>query len=785
VLARPAAPSAHQISAVGHAHIDTAWLWPLRETRRKAARTFASAVQLAQEYPRLVFVASQAQQYQWIREQHPQLWQRILKAVADGTFVPTGGMWVESDANLPGGEALARQLVYGKRFFLDAFGVETHDVWLPDSFGYTPALPQLARLAGNEWFLTQKLSWNSANRMPHSTFWWEGIDGSRVFTHMPPVDTYNAELSGAELARAERQFRDAGPASRSLVPFGYGDGGGGPTREMLERAVRLHDLDGSPVVRLESPSEFFSAAQAEYADTPTWVGELYLELHRGTYTTQAKNKAGNRRSEHLLREAELWATSASVYSGDSYPHEALERIWQQVLTLQFHDILPGSAIAWVNREAREAYEQIEAELQRLIETSAIALPGTGRTLLNAGPFPRAEVAVVDDADGTGQQLADGRKAVWAEAPALGAGRPSAPPTTIVRVRTDGALTIMDNEILRVTIDGDGLLRSVVDLRIGRDVIPSGQRANLLQLHPDHPAKWDAWDLDRHYRNAHIDLVGADSIAVVDGGPLVARVSVNRSYRSTVITQTYYLAAGSSRVDIETEVDWRESEKVLKAAFPLDVHTERSTAEIQFGHLHRPIHDNTSWDDARFEIWAHRWLHVGEPDYGVALCNDAIYGHDVTRSRAPKGGTVTTVRLTLLRAPHTPDPGADQDIHRFTYALVPGATIPMAIREGYRLNLPLRASDHGGELPSIVAVDHAGVVIEAVKLADDRSGDVVVRLYEAHGNRANTILMPSFAVSSASTTDLLERPQSPAELTSGGVAVTLRPFQILTIRLARA
>ncbi len=785
VLARPAAQSAHRVSAVGHAHIDTAWLWPLRETVRKAARTFANVVALAQEYPQLVFAASQAQQYQWIREQQPHLWQRVLKAVADGTFVPTGGMWVESDTNLPGGEALARQLVYGKRFFLDAFGIETRDVWLPDSFGYTPALPQLARLAGNEWFLTQKLSWNSANRIPHSTFWWEGIDGSRIFTHMPPVDTYNAELTGAELARAERQFSDSGPASRSLVPFGYGDGGGGPTREMLERATRLYDLDGSPVVRLESPSTFFAAAQAEYADAPTWVGELYLELHRGTYTTQAKNKAGNRHCEHLLREAELWATTASVHSGAPYPYAALERIWQRVLTLQFHDILPGSAIAWVNREAREAYQQIVAELERLIEESAQALPGTGRTWLNAGPFSRAEVVVVDDADGTGQRLADGRVAVWAEAPALGAGRASTPPPTAVTVRTDGPLTIMDNGVLRVTIDGDGLLGSVVDLAIGREVVPTGLRANLLQLHPDHPAKWDAWDIDRHYRNSHTDLVAVDSIVVVDRGPLIARVTVARRHGATAISQTYELAAGSARLDIDTEIDWRESEKLLKAAFPLDVHTERSTAEIQFGHLHRPIHANTSWDDARFEIWAHRWLHVGEPDYGIAVCNDATYGHDVTRAHADDGGTVTTVRLTLLRAPHTPDPGADRDVHRFTYALAPGAGIPAAIREGYRLNLPLRASDRGGELPTIVAVDHPGVVIEAVKLADDRSGDIVVRLYEAHGNRATASVTTSFGVATASVTDLLERPQTPADLTPAGVVVTLRPFQILTLRLARA
>ncbi|MGW6510451.1 alpha-mannosidase, partial [Streptomyces niveus] len=313
VLASPAAPSAHRVSAAGHAHIDSAWLWPLRETVRKASRTFANVTALAEEYPELVFACSQAQQYAWVKEHQPHIWERIKKAVADGTWSPVGSMWVESDANMPGGEALARQLVHGTRFFREELGVETEEIWLPDSFGYTAAFPQLAKLAGVKWFLTQKLSWNQSNKMPHHTFWWEGIDGTRVFTHFPPVDTYNAQFHASELAHAERNFADKGRASRSLVPFGWGDGGGGPTREMLEKARRLKSLEGSPRVEIEKPSAFFAAAEEEYgAKAPVWSGELYLELHRATYTTQAKTKQGNRRSEHLLREAELWATAAAL-----------------------------------------------------------------------------------------------------------------------------------------------------------------------------------------------------------------------------------------------------------------------------------------------------------------------------------------------------------------------------------------------------------------------------------------------------------------------------------------
>ncbi|WP_374101071.1 alpha-mannosidase, partial [Streptomyces phytophilus] len=359
---------------VGHAHIDSAWLWPVRETVRKCARTFTNMTALAAEYPELVFACSSAQQYAWMKERHPEVFDRIRKAVAAGTWAPVGGMWVEADGNLPGGEALARQLVHGRRFFEEEFGIGQAGVWLPDSFGYTAAYPQLARLAGAEWFLTQKLSWNETNRLPHHTFAWEGIDGTRIFTHFPPVDTYNAELTGAELAHAERNFADKGPATRSLVPFGFGDGGGGPTRSMLEKARRLRDLEGSPRVKSGAPDAFFAAARAEYERLPVWRGELYLENHRGTYTSQARTKRGNRRSEALLREAELWAATAAVRAGAPYPYERLAAVWERVLLNQFHDILPGTSIAWVHRQAEQVYGEVRAELEAIIAEALGRLP---------------------------------------------------------------------------------------------------------------------------------------------------------------------------------------------------------------------------------------------------------------------------------------------------------------------------------------------------------------------------------------------------------------------------
>jgi alpha-mannosidase len=744
------------------------------------ARTATNVTALMDDHPEFIFVMSQAQQLAWIKEHRPEVFARVTEKVAAGQFVPVGGMWVEADTNMPGGEAMARQFVHGKRFFLDEFGIETEEVWLPDSFGYSGALPQLVRLSGSKWFLTQKISWSRTNKFPHHTFDWEGIDGTRVFTHFPPVDTYNAEFSGREMARAVRNFREKGRATRSLMPFGYGDGGGGPTEEMLARARRLGNLDGSARVRIEKPADFFAKAQAEYPDPPVWVGELYLELHRGTYTSQAKTKQGNRRSEHLLREAELWAATAAVRAGYPYPYQPLDRLWKTVLLHQFHDILPGSSIAWVHRQARATYAAVAAELEEIIAGAQQALvrpgatPGAGTgpddsIVFNAAPFER---------DGI---------------PAMAAGRPAAPPAAVTGQHLPGGGFSLDNGLLRVVIDDRGLVTSVTDLAAAREALAPGATANLLQLHPDLPNEWDAWDVDRFYRNTVTDLTGVAELELVKAGEpgAVATVRVTRAFGGSLVTQLITLRAGAKRVDFETEVDWHEREKFLKVAFPVDVRADRSAAETQFGHVFRPTHCNTSWEAAKFEICAHRFLHVGETGWGAALVNDSTYGHDVTSAVRVDGGTTTTVRLSLLRAPRYPDPDTDQGVHTLRYAFVPGAGIADAVREGYLINLPPRRirAPPAAPVPALVAVDNQAVVTEAVKLADDQSGDVVIRLYESHGGRASARLTADFTIGTATATDLLERPLSdagPLPVTAGStVELSFRPFQIRTIRLTRA
>jgi len=761
VLAGRAPDSSLIVSAVGHAHIDCAWLWPVRETVRKVARTFANVLELAESHPEFVFAASSAQQYAWLKDSHPRLFERVRSAVADGVIRPVGGMWVESDTNMPGGEALARQFVLGKRFFAEEFGVDGDEVWLPDSFGYTAAMPQLARAAGARYFLTQKPSWNETNPMPHSSFLWEGIDGSRVFTHFPPAETYNSDLGAADLARTERTFREKGRARRVLGLYGWGDGGGGPTREMLAAAERKRDLDGSPRVRLDDPGGFFRAAEAELPEPPVWVGEMYLELHRGTLISQQRSKRGNRHSEALLREAELWAATAAVRRGTPYPYDELRRIWETVLLLQFHDILPGTSIAWVHREAERDYARVAGELTDLITAALDALAdGDGRArdgagvrtsvAANAGPYPRHGV------------------------PAMGLG-PAAPPAA-AEPRAENGRFVLDDGTLHVEVDRRGTLASVVDLAADRELLPRGVPGGVLQLFRDTPREWDAWDINDEDKRTGWDLVEPASIGV-DGDAVVVR----HERGDTVITVRVRVSEG--RLDYGFDIDWHESQKLLKLAFPLDLRTDRSTSEIQFGHLHRPVHQNTSWDAARFETVAHRWIHVGEPGYGVAIANDVVYGHDIRGGQAPGGRPMTTARLSLLRAPRYPDPSADQGRHTFSVSLRPGG-IPDAVADGYALHLPLRTVP-GSPVEPLLDVSDPAVVVESVKLAEDRSGDLVVRLYEAHGDRSRAAVRTRFSWREAVATDLLERAVESDAVRAAApgreVALELRPFELLTLR----
>jgi alpha-mannosidase len=769
-LAVPAGGSAHRAIAVGHAHIDSAWLWPVRETKRKCARTFSNVLDLMDRDPDFTFACSSAQQYAWMRDEYPEVFGRIKQRVAEGRWIPVGGMWVESDTNLPGGEALARQFVAGKRFFLEEFGVDTPEAWLPDSFGYTGALPQIVRAAGSKWFVTQKPSWNETNVIPHTSFLWEGIDGSRVLTHLPPADTYNSDVSPADLHRGERNNKERGVANTSMLLYGFGDGGGGPTREMVAAARRQHDLDGSPRVDLGTPAQVFEELERALPTPGVWSGEMYLEFHRGTYTSQIRTKQGNRRSEHLLREAELWATTAAVRLGQEYPYEALESAWHTVLLQQFHDILPGSSIAWVYENAEAEYARVAGVLEGLIgtATSALASGGTAGTDQPGGPTSSASHVRFN----ASPVVADGVAALGAEP--VDAARAVGP------VR-DGDRFVFDTGVVVATIDAGGHVVSFVDRASGRDAVAPGAAAAEYTVFRDTPNQWEAWDIDRAYQR-HGAVLQATSVTV-EGDTLV----VVRPFGRSTVTTRYTATAGQPELVVETEADWHEQQKLLKLAFPLDLKADQASSEIQFGHIDRPTHQNTSWDFARFETSAHRWVHVAEPGFGVAIANDSTYGHDVTRSTRVDGGTTTQVRESLVRGPKFPDPEADQGHHVFRTVLRIGASVLDAADSGYRLNLPVRVVPGDTPVEPLVTVSSPQVFVEAVKLAEDRSGDVVVRLYEALGGRATDVGVDfGFDVAGVTRVDLLERALDDVAWDGGEpVVLTLRPFELVTLRVRRA
>ena len=786
-LTTRAAPRSHRVVATGHAHIDTAWLWPIRETARKCIRTFASAVDLMDRRPEYVFACSQAQQYEWVRQLEPELFERITEKVAAGQWVPVGGMWVEADMNLPSGESLVRQIVHGQRYFQEHFGVTCTEVWIPDVFGYPAGLPQIYTSGGMRRFVTQKLSWNRTNRFPHHTFWWEGLDGSRVLTHFPPVDNYGAEITPKELAYSVDRFAEHAWSSWSLVPYGYGDGGGGPTREMLERASRLADLDGMPNVELGSPATFFDHVEAEVAGgapVPVWRGELYFETHRGTLTSQLRTKLGNRRCEKLLRELELWTATASVHGPSDIDPRELDDIWREVLTQQFHDILPGSSIAWVHDDAEEIFDRVAADLEQRIE-ARLGDIAPGGAVANPATGARAEVVVLDAAprgDGPMQTLADGRTAAVVAAPGLALGPLEASACDDRVVVTDRSIA---NGQLAVNWDLDGNVVSVIDVVRGRELLPAGRVAAVLELAADHPVRYDAWDVESWTVAAGVPITGAESVTVEERGPLMGVVAVRKVFSPSEATVRYVLRAGSPRLDVEIALDWHHDEHLLSMVFPLDVHTDTASCGVQFGAVKRPTHASTSWDAAKFEVCAHRYVDVAEPDFGVAVLNNGRYGHGLF-DPGLGGAQGSQVRVSLARAAKYPDPDADHGHHEVTLALFPhGPGLADVVAEAERLDLPLRVVP--GEaadtvLAPAVSVSARGAEVDAVKLADDGSGDVIVRLHEATGNRVRATIAAPRRVTSASACDLLETPQRHFEVSDGIVALTLRPFELVTLRL---
>ncbi len=787
-LARPAHASALTAVAVGHAHIDTGWLWPVRESIRKCARTFSSQLRLIDRYPGYVFGASQAQHYAFVKEHYPALYQRIRQAVRDGSWECQGGMWVEADANLVSGESMVRQFVFGKHFFMDEFGVDVRNLWLPDVFGYSGSMPQIMKKAGCDYFVTQKISWSQTNRFPHSTFRWRGIDGTEVLTHFPPEDTYNGSLRPDLLQKGVENFQERGFIDGFLSLFGIGDGGGGPHEEHIEFGLRQADLEGSPRVVFGPAQAYLDRIPSYHDDLPVWSGELYLELHRGTLTTQARTKRANRMLENRLRQVEfLW----SCLSLAKYPKAALDSIWQRLLLNQFHDILPGSSIKEVYDDAARDHAEALAACDRLLQEAAVAQlkeDADSVTLVNCLSYAYCRPvalpagwggAVTGDGGAVTVQDEDGTAVAAVEIPPQGTVTLHRGDSAAVAARAGRGL-VLENALIRYEFDKDGTISRVYDKEAVREVLEADGRGNLLSLYEDRPNNWDAWDVDAFYEHQLLEHARSVRATRLPGGPVRQRLRFELAVGNSTLVQVVTLAADTKRLDIETTADWREKHRMLRVSFPVAVQAESFSSDIQYGCIQRPTHRNTSWDTARFEVAAHRYVDLSDRDYGVALLNDCKYGHKVHEN---------VLDLNLLRSPTHPDPDADQGAHVFTYSLLPHTgtlTESPVMAEASCLNVPaLVFEGRRGAFTPPCRLEGSGVSLEVIKRAE-KSRTVVIRLVETDGRQSTCRIIPADPKTVLVETNLVEWTEEGRFVPGpdGAVELALTPYAIRTFKLQR-
>ena len=790
-----------RVGIVGHAHIDIAWLWPIKESIRKAARTFSTMIGLMQEYPELRYIQSQPILYDMIEEHYPELLPAIKKLVAEGRWEPNGGMWVEADCNIPSGEALVRQFIEGHKKCQEIFGYRADTLWLPDVFGYSAAIPQILKGCGIENFVTNKITWNDTNMFPYSTFWWEGIDGSSVLSQFITTreGNYNAEVYPEVVQSAWEYSQQKETIDSAFATVGWGDGGGGVTREMCEYARRMKDLEGCPKTAFVNVSAFLQRLRKQSTERPRWVGELYFEMHRGTYTSQARTKRYNRKLELLLREVELYATMA-MGLGLPYPSEALQQHWRAVLVNQFHDILPGTSIPRVYEDAEKSYAEVEdallalraQALEKLGHHLAPAAENDTWLLANALSWAREDIIVINDpgfdsaVDAAGNALpcqpVNGGLATKVSLPALGASsialRRSGNKASSPFVYKDN---VLETPHYRVTFDAAGRIAGLIDKAAQREIVREGKQLNAFYTADDMPTGNDAWDIDLDYRRTVRYEERLQSRTVEDDGPLLFSLrSCYRIGRRSTLTQLMIFYADSKRIDFKTEVDWKERHTLLKVGFGVNIHADSWRNEIQFGHITRSTHTNTSWDQARFEVCAHKWVDVSEGDYGVALLNDCKYGHDALDRM---------ISLTLLKAAMGPDENADQGHHNFTYAIYPHIgdfSVPTVVREGYALNSPIAATPIAGARGSIAttslcSVSNPNVIIEAVKKAEQDDA-IVLRLYEAGRTRGPVAVTFGGTVTEAVECNLLEEPLRDAEYRENTLYFHINPFQIKTYKI---
>ncbi len=802
------------IVGVGHAHIDVAWLWRVEQTRHKCGRTFGNVLKLMEEYPDYCFSQSQPQLYQFVQQDYPELFDQIKQRVAERRWEAMGATWVEMDTNASGAESLVRQFLLGRSYFHKTFGKDsdTPVLWLPDTFGFSWALPQLMKQAGVNYFVTSKISWNQYNRMPFELFWWKGLDGTSVLTHflttphdiplLGKASTYNGMMNATEVMGTWENFQQKETHNELITAFGYGDGGGGPNHELLDNAQILANMPSAPRVRMGTVREYMDRVANEVAETlPEWNGEFYLELHRGTLTSQARTKRNNRKCEFLLHDAEFLAALASHCVDMDYPQATFQGAWERMCLNQFHDILPGSSIEAVYQDCENDYAFIREQITSVLTSTWHALessftPATCVLAINPSSFPSDGIGLLPQSTIRGlQDLRSGRPLVtqsvdqgtlvgFHDLPpysvlALGETSQQVAPFTGVEVHQTPEGVQLENEHVLVFVSTEGYLSRVYDKAVQREVLSPGCQGNQLIVFEDRPLQWDAWDIDIYYEEERVDTIQElERCIVLESGPLRATVLLEWTYRSSRICQKIQLQAHSKRIDFVTQIDWYEQHALLKTVFPVDVLSPVATYDIQWGNVTRPTHRNTSWDWARFEVAAQMWADLSEGNYGVALLNDCKYGYDIH-------GNV--MRLSLLKSATMPDLNADQGHHEMIYSLLPhtGDWRNGVDREAYDLNDPVQllsvqSASGKNTLLQCAWVDQPHVIIETIKQAEDGNG-LIIRLYESQRYRGPVTLHFGIPVEQVHRCNLLEIDSETLEVQNNAVTLDLRPYEIVSLR----
>lgn len=802
--------------AIGHTHIDVAWLWRLRQTREKAARTFSTILKLMDLYPDFKFMSSQAQLYDYVKHDYPELYERIKEKIKEGRWEVEGSMWLEADTNIASGEALVRQFLVGKRFFKEEFGVDNKIMWLPDVFGYSAALPQIMKKCGIDYFMTTKISWSEFNKFPYDTFKWRGIDGSEVLSHFAPSrdktdnpadnfqTTYTARLCPDHIIGGYERFSQKDISKNYLCTFGWGDGGGGPTDYMIERGLRMSKgIEGCPKVKISPALDFFHHIENEVKDEPhlpTWAGELYLQYHRGTLTAQARNKKYNRKSECLYGDVETLSLIANKKAGLSYPKERLLENWKVILLNQFHDILPGSSIKAVYDDSKIQYEEVlknGCEMSSDAEAAIVSkldLSSDSIVLFNTTGFVRRD-AVVCEAPVSGefslytkdgkevayQKTYDGKIVFVADVPAKGY-------TTLFVKSEKGSdfapvnatANTVETPYFSVEFNNEYNISKLVHKKSGRSVAPEGEVLGKLKAYQDRSHHYEAWDVKCYYTELSWDF-DFENAELIENGAVRAVYKVDRRFRSSVMSEYYIIYNELERIDIEYKTDWKEKHAIIKADYPVDVNAVKATYDIQFGNIERSTTENTTWDFAQFETSMHKWADLSDNSFGLSVLNDCKYGCAI------KDGHI---RPTLLRCATNPNPDQDREYHEFTFSLYPhsGAVASSDVyKEAFNVNHPVyavAAEAHKGTLPteySFVSSDKGNVIVETVKMAED--GDaVIVRAYEAHNSKTPCTLTFADTVKAAYECNMMEECDEAVAFEGNSISTVFKPFEIKTFKL---